>query len=46
MIVDVFKQHVNTDGKIVTSIFEVANQSALLNGEYEGYRVMFEDKAY
>ena len=43
MIVDAFKQHVNTDGKIITSIFEVANQSALLSGEYEGYRVLFED---
>lgn len=43
MIVDAFKQHINTDGKIITSIFEVANQSALLSGEYEGYRVLFED---
>ena len=43
MIVDVFKPGVNADGKIITSIFEVANQSALLNGEYEGYRVLFED---
>lgn len=42
MIVDVFKQYVNTDGKIITSIFEVANQSALLDGEYEGYRVLLE----
>ena len=43
MIVDVMKAYVNSDGKIITSIFEVANQSALLNGEYEGYRVLFED---
>ena len=43
MIVDAFKQHINTDGKIITSIFEVANQSALLSGEYEGYRVLFEE---
>ena len=43
MIVDAFKQYINTDGKIITSIFEVANQSALLEGEYEGYRVLFED---
>ncbi len=43
MIVDVFKPYVNTDGKIITSIFEVANQSALLDGEYEGYRVLFEE---
>ena len=43
MIVDVFKQYTNTDGKVITSIFEVANQSALLSGDYEGYRVLFED---
>ena len=43
MIVDAMKAYVNSDGKIITSIFEVANQSALLNGEYEGYRVLFED---
>lgn len=43
MIVDAFKQHINTDGKVITSIFEVANQSALLSGDYEGYRVLFED---
>ena len=43
MIVDAFKPYINTDGKIITSIFEVANQSALLEGEYEGYRVLFED---
>lgn len=43
MIVDAFKQYNNTDGKIITSIFEVANQSALLEGEYEGYRVLFEE---
>jgi len=43
MIVDCFKQYTNSDGKIITSIFEVANQSALLGGEYEGYRVLFEE---
>lgn len=43
MIVDAFKQYNNTDGKIITSIFEVANQSALLEGDYEGYRVLFEE---
>ncbi|MDO4500763.1 MAG: hypothetical protein Q4B60_05745 [Erysipelotrichaceae bacterium] len=40
MLVDVFKEHINTDGKILTDIFEVANQAKLLTGEYEGYRVI------
>ena len=44
MIVDIFKEHINTDGKILSSIFEVANQSALLNGQYDGYRVMLVEK--
>lgn len=44
LIVDVFKQHINTDGKIITSIFEVANQSALLEADYEGYRVLYEEE--
>ena len=44
LIVDVFKEYVNSDGKILTSIFEVANQAALLNGEYDGYRVMLADE--
>ena len=44
-MVDVIKEYMNTDGKIITSIFEVANQSALLGGEYDGYRVMLEEKA-
>ena len=39
MIVDIFKEFKNTDGKILTNIFEIANQAKLLNGEYEGYRV-------
>ncbi len=43
LIVDAFKQHINVDGKIITSIFEVANQSALLGAEYVGYRVLFEE---
>ena len=42
-IVDVFKEYLNTDGKIISSIFEVANQCALLNGEYDGYRVISEE---
>ena len=33
------KEFVNTDGKILTNIFEIANQARLLHGEYEGYRV-------
>ena len=44
LIVDVFKEYTNTDGKIITSIFEVANQSAILNGGYDGYRVMFAER--
>lgn len=39
MIVDLFKVYRNTDGKILTNIFEIANQAKLLHGEYEGYRV-------
>lgn len=39
MIVDIFKECKNTDGKILTNIFEIANQAKLLNGNYEGYRV-------
>ena len=41
--VDVFKQHYNTDGKIITNIYEIANQARLLNGEYEGYRVITDE---
>ncbi len=44
MIVDTFKRFVNTDGKILTNIFEIANQAKLLGGDYEGYRVIKEDK--
>ena len=46
MIVDVFKQHINADGTIITSIFDVANQCVLLQGRYEGYRILYEQKAY
>ena len=45
LIVDVMKEYLNTSGKIATSIYEVANQSALLNGSYEGYNVMLSEKA-
>ena len=44
MIVDVFKEHVNADGKILTDIFEVANQAKYLTGEYDGYRVIKEEE--
>ena len=40
MIVDVFKEHVNADGKILTNIFEIANQGSLLNATYDGYNVL------
>ena len=40
MIVDTFKEHFNTDGKILTDIFEIANQAKLLTGEYDGYRII------
>ena len=39
-IVDVFKQVVNTSGKIITLICEVANQAIFVNGVYEGYKVL------
>ena len=40
MIVDTFKEHINSDGKILTDIFEIANQAKLLDGEYDGYRII------
>ena len=43
MIVDVFKEHINTDGKILTDIFEVANQAKYLSGDYDGYRIIEEE---
>lgn len=43
MIVDVFKQYENVEGRIVKSIFEIANQGYLLNGAYEGYRIITND---
>ncbi len=39
MIVDVFKEFKNEDGKILANIYEIANQAKVLNGNYEGYRV-------
>lgn len=40
LIVDVFREIENADGKIITNIFEIANQAFILNGEYEGYNVI------
>jgi len=40
MIVDVFKEFENSDGRILSNIFEIANQANLLGGYYDGYRVM------
>ena len=40
LIVDVFKEYMNSDGKIITAILDVANQGALLGGDYDGYRVL------
>ena len=43
LIVDAFKECENADDKIIASIFDIANQAALLNGEYEGYRIIPEE---
>ena len=43
-IVDAIKECENTEEKIISSIFDIANQAALLNGEYEGYRIMSEEE--
>lgn len=43
MIVDIFKEFVNGDGKILTNIYEIANQGYLLEGVYEGYNVIVEE---
>lgn len=40
MFVDVFRKFTNTDGKILSNIYEIANQAYLLNGVYEGYNVI------
>jgi len=44
-IVDGIELINNTDGKIIASIFEVANQAYSLEGVYDGYRVIKEDDA-
>lgn len=43
LIVDIFRQFVNADGKILTNIYDIANQGYLLKGEYEGYNVIVEE---
>ena len=43
-IVNAIKECENTEEKIISSIFDIANQAALLNGEYEGYRIMSEEE--
>lgn len=40
LIVDILKEFVNSDGKILTNIFEVANQGSVLHGNYEGYNII------
>ncbi|MDO5440505.1 MAG: hypothetical protein Q4F12_03085 [Erysipelotrichaceae bacterium] len=40
MIVDAFNKFVNEDGSILASILSIANQAKILNGEYDGYRVI------
>lgn len=40
MIVDTFKTIINTDGSILANILGIANQGNILNGNYEGYRVI------
>ncbi|MBO4919043.1 MAG: hypothetical protein J5365_02695, partial [Erysipelotrichaceae bacterium] len=44
MIVDAIKECENTEEKIISSIFDIANQAAVLKGEYEGYRIMSEEE--
>ena len=39
-IIDIFMQVINTNGKIITVICDVANQAARVNGIYEGYKVI------
>lgn len=44
LIVDIFRQFENSDGKILANIYEIANQGYLLNGTYEGYNVIIDDE--
>lgn len=43
MIVDVIKEDVNKEGLILTEIFAVANQAKLLDGIYDGYKIIVEN---
>ena len=43
LIVDIFKEFINSDGRILTNIYEIANQGYLLNGTYEGYNVITQE---
>lgn len=43
MMVDTFKEHNNTDGKILSNIFEISNLAKGLGGDYEGYRVIVKE---
>ena len=43
MIVDIFKEYINSDGRILTNIYEVANQGYLLDGTYEGYNIILQE---
>lgn len=40
MIVDVMRTFENEEGAILSNIYTIANQAKVLNGEYEGYRVI------
>lgn len=44
LIVDVFRQQENTQGRILNEIFEIANQAYLLDGVYEGYRIIINNE--
>lgn len=40
LIVDSIKEVNNNSGRILTNIFEVANQANMLNASYDGYRIL------
>lgn len=40
MIVDVMRKFKNEEGAILSNIYTIANQAGVLNGYYEGYRVI------
>ena len=43
MIVDIFKEFENEEGRILKNILEIANQCYVLEGAYEGYNVIIND---